>query len=274
MGKPKRSQEEWAYDLWNAYLTGDHSRVGKKVEIARSLFRRLPKDPRCKVCGAPFAGVGGTLVGLLGFHAGRSRFNPSLCDRCEKIVKAHQVGVELQLTMLFADIRGSTTLAESLDASAYHRIIDRFYNAAAEGFVATGAMIDKLVGDEVIGLYVPGIAGLDYVRRAVEAALALLRATGHGSADGPWVPVGVGIHTGRVYIGAVGTSDSMSDITVLGDPVNTTARLASMAGPGELLVSEETAKLCGLTSADWEERSLELKGKSKPVAVKAMSVKA
>src|SRR5690242_1278572 len=93
-------QTAWARMLWYAYLTGDNSQVGSQVEVMRRIFKVLPRDPRCKVCNAPFKGVGGAVVGMMGWSAGRSSFNRSLCDRCEKIVKKYQVGIELDLTML------------------------------------------------------------------------------------------------------------------------------------------------------------------------------
>jgi adenylate cyclase len=240
--KPVNSQTAWADMLWRSYLTGDHSQLDTKVKVIRQVFARLPSPPRCRVCNAPFSGLGGKVVGVFGFGAGRSRYNPSLCDRCEKIVKQYQVGMELQLTMLFADVRGSTNLAEEIGASAFHRLINRFYGASTEVLVKTDALIDKLVGDEVIGLYVPGIAGPDFAQKAVTAARGLLEATGHADPGGPWIPVGAAVHTGTAYVGAVGSSDSMSDIAVLGDAVNTTARLASQAGPGEILISAETRR--------------------------------
>jgi adenylate cyclase len=214
------------------------------------------------------------VVGLLGFGAGRSRFNPSLCDRCEKIVKAHQVGLELQLTMLFADMRGSTTLAEEIGASAFHRLINRYYRASTEVLVKTDALIDKLAGDEVIGLYVPGIAGPEYTRKAVEAARALLEVTGHANPDGPWIKVGIGVHTGTAYVGAVGSSESMSDITVLGDAANTAARLASQAGPGEILISEEACRSAGLNFENYESHTVKLKGRIEPVGIRVIRVTA
>ena len=67
----------------------------------------------------------------------------------------------------------------------------------------SSALVDKLVGDEVIALYVPGVAGEHHPRRAIEAALELLKVTGHGSAEGPWLPIGAGVHTGVASIGAV-----------------------------------------------------------------------
>ncbi len=108
------SQIEWAQTLWHSYLTGDRSQLNMKTRVVRQIFKRLPSEPRCLVCNAPFQGIGSAAVGVFGFGAGRSSFNPTLCDRCEKIVKKQQVGAEIQLTMLFADVRGSTNLAEDI----------------------------------------------------------------------------------------------------------------------------------------------------------------
>lgn len=268
------SQTAWAHVLWHSYLTGDRSQLTAKVKVVREIFRHLPSPPRCRVCNAPFRGAGGMVVSWLGFGGGRSRFNPTLCIRCEKIVKENQVGLELQLTLLFADVRGSTSLAEEIGASAFHRLINRFYQACTEVLVDSGALIDKLVGDEVIGLYVPGIAGPDYTRKAIEAARRLLEVTGHAAPNGPWIPVGAGVHSGPAYVGAVGSSENMSDITVLGDAPNTTARLASQAGPGEILVSEETCRLANLDFEKCELRRLSLKGRTAPIDVRVIRVTA
>ncbi len=271
-GKPSDAQTERASVLWHSYLTGDHSRLDTRVRVVRRVFKHLPSDPRCRVCNAPFRGIGGFVVNLFGFGAGRSRFNPSLCDRCEKIVKRHQVGTEVQLTLLFADVRGSTNLAEEIGASAFHHLINRFYQTSTSVLVETDALIDKLIGDEVVGLYVPGIAGPDHPRKAVEAAHALLEATGHSDPSGPWIQVGAGVHTGTAYVGAVGSSDSVSDITVLGDAANTAARLASLASPGEVLVSDDTYRSGNLDLENCESRTLELKGRREPVAVRVVRV--
>ena len=262
----------FAQMLWQAYLTGDYSNLDPKVRMIRQVFKRLPTDPRCKVCNAPFKGVGGTLVSLVGFGAGRSSFNPSLCDRCEKIVKKYQVGLEMPLTMLFADVRGSTALAEAVGASHFHRLINRYYKVSVEALGKSDALINRLIGDALIGLYVPGIAGPNYVRRAVEGSRALLEATGHAAPDGPWIQVGVGIHTGIGYVGAVGYGDSVSDITVLGDAANVAARLASNAAPGEIIVSKDTCEVGGFTPEDCEIRLLQLKGRTEPLSVRVLRV--
>ncbi|MBN8993677.1 MAG: adenylate/guanylate cyclase domain-containing protein [Rhizobiales bacterium] len=267
----KPTAGERAHVLWQSYLTGDTALLEPRVRMARKIFAALPSPPRCRVCFAPFRGLGGRVVGLFGFGAGKSRFNPTLCDRCEKIVKKHQVGAEVEMTLLFADIRGSTTLAEKIGPTEFHHIVDRFYRASTDILVDTGALIDKLVGDEVVALYAPGIAGEDFARRAIGAARRMLLATGHGTPEGPWLPVGIGIHTGRVYVGAIGSSDGVSDITVLGDPANTAARLASQAGPGEVLVGDETCRLVGLPDDACEKRRLQLKGRAQPADVHVVS---
>ena len=124
----------------------------------------------------------------------------------------------------------------------------------------------------MIGLYVPGIAGPDHTRKAITAARCLLEATGHSGPAGAWIQVGAAVHSGPAYVGAVGSSESMSDIAVLGDAVNTTAWLASQAGPGEILISEETCRQAGLHTTDWETRTLHLKGRSEPVNVRVIRV--
>lgn len=263
---------EWALTLWQAYLTGDHSHLDARVRAVRGLFKRLPSSSRCRVCNAPFQGPAGKVVGLFGFGAGRSSFNPSLCDRCEKIVKRYQVGTEVELTLLFADVRGSTPLAEEIGASAFHHLINRFYAASTGVLVRTNALIEKMIGDEVAGLYVPGIAGPDHARIALDAARDLLEATGHTDPDGPWIKVGAGVHTGTAYVGAVGSSQSVSDITVLGDVANTTARLASQAGAGEILVTQETCLAAGQNLDHCESRQLKLKGRSQVTPVRVIQV--
>jgi adenylate cyclase len=258
-------ETERAYTLWHSYLTGDTSQLSPLVKLVRQVFIHLPSAPRCRVCNAPFHGIGGAVVGVLGFGAGRSSFNPSLCGRCEIIIKKHQVGAEIQLTLLFADVRGSSTLAEEIGVSAFHKLINRYYQACGKVLAESNALVVRLIGDAVIGLYVPGIAGREHARTALESACTLLKDTGHADREGPWIQVGIGVQTGRAYVGAVGSSNMISDITVLGDVANSTARLCSQAQPGEILVSKETYQEARLPSDDCELRLLQLKGRSEPM---------
>lgn len=175
--------------------------------------------------------------------------------------------------MLFVDVRGSTTIAETMNNTEFSILMNRFYEAAINVLVRADAFIDKLVGDEVTALFIPGYAGKDHAQKAVEAGQNLLRVTGYGKSGGPWVPIGVGIHTGLAWVGSiVGTSGAGADFTALGDNVNIAARLASKAKAGEVLISEAAYAASGLDFGELEQRQLELKGKSEPIGVRVMGV--
>lgn len=250
-------------DEWYHMLT-----VGEPgLHRLHQLMRMMPAGPRCKLCEAPFKSWGGFIMRQMGRE--QSKYNPRFCARCDQF--EHPGGAEVVITMLFADVRGSTTLAEKMSARDFGRLINRFYAVATDVLVDTDAMVDRLMGDEVIGLYIPGFAGPQHARLAIQAAQELLRLTGHRNPDGPWLPVGVGIHTGPAYVGVVGGGEgNPSDFTALGDNVNTTARLASQAGTGEIFISEAAYAASGLDLGDLEQRQLELKGKSEPTRVRVL----
>jgi adenylate cyclase len=165
---------------------------------------------------------------------------------------------------LFADIRGSTELAEKLGTTQFSALIARFYDAVTDELLKANALIDRLIGDEVVALFVPVLNGDRHAEAAVQAAKAILEATGHGTSEGPWVPVGVSVHTGNAFVGAVGSA-GVSDITALGDDVNLTARLASVASAGEILITDGARAAAGLPTEGLESRRLDLKGRSEPV---------
>jgi adenylate cyclase len=253
---------------WRKFLeTGEF-----KSEVRqRKFFRYLPSEPRCKFCYAPFHGAGGVLCRVL-LDKGKSKMNPRLCNVCEHYAAENLGGAEIELSMLFADVRGSTTLAEQMGTTEFSRLISRFYQVSTDVMVHSDALVDKLIGDEVTGLYVPGLAGPDHAKMAIEAAKLLLTVTGHADADGPWVPVGAGVHTGEAFVGAVGSEQGLTDITTLGDAPNTAARLASAAATGEIVVSDDAARAAELETSGLEDRSLDLKGKSEPVSVHVIRV--
>jgi adenylate cyclase len=220
------------------------------------------------MCGSPFKGWGGFLMHLLGRD--QSRYNPRYCEKCK--VFEHPGGAEVVLTMLFADVRGSTAMAERMSAREFGQLINRFYKVATQVLIQTDALVDRLMGDEAIGLFLPGFAGPEHPRRAIEAAQELLRLTGNRGAKQPWIPVGIGIHTGSAYVGVVGSEESTADFTALGDNVNVTARLASAANAGEILISEAACVASKLDLDRLERRRLELKGKSEPFHVRVLSI--
>ncbi len=254
-------------ELWHKLLSEGDPNYRK----TRHIHKLLPSNPRCASCYTPFGGFGGLLarVGLYGSQP--SVKNPRYCNACEIFNNKFPGGTEVELTMLFADVRGSTNLAERMSTTEFSRLMNRFYEATINELIQADALIDKIVGDEVIGFFVPGYAGKEHAQRAVEAGKALLRATGHRDAGGPWVPVGVGIHTGLAWIGTIsGANEASSDFTALGDNVNITARLASKALAGEVLISETTYQAAHLDDESLEIRDLELKGKSETVRVRVI----
>jgi len=187
--------------------------------------------------------------------------------------KRYPGGAELEISMLFVDVRGSTGMAEGMSPASFGQLMNRFYKAATDVLIRTDAVIDKLVGDEVIGLYLPLFTGPNHARPAVLAAKELLVATGHAEAEGPWLPIGIGVHTGLAFVGTVGGAEgTVTDITALGDNVNVTARLASVAAPGEALISEAAYAAGGVDFGEMESRQLELKGKSAPIAARVLQV--
>ena len=203
---------------------------------------------------------------------GQSKMNPRMCNVCEHYAADNLGGAEIELSMLFADVRGSTTLAEQMGITEFSRLISRFYQVSTDVMIQSDALVDKLIGDEVTGLYVPGFAGADHAKIAIEAAKLLLTVTGHTDKDGPWVPVGAGVHTGEAFVGAVGSEQGLTDITTLGDAPNTASRLAGAAAIGEIVVSDDAASAAVLDTSDLEGRSLELKGKAEPVAVHVIKI--
>jgi adenylate cyclase len=252
--------------FWRDYLTRGDS-LERRM---RFVFNRLPHDPRCKLCAAPFEGLAAPLMRAMGRR--RSDQNPRMCNACFRFVTTHHGGAEIDCTLLFADIRGSTEIAESMTASAFRDLLDRFYTVASTVVFDHRGTVDKFVGDELVAMFFPLISGDDHARQAVAAARTLLEATGHGSPDGPWVSIGAGIHTAVTWFGAVGQGQRV-ELTAVGDPVNTTARLASLAGAGEILITAAAAAAAGLDPS-LERRSLELKGKSSPTEVMSVRLRA
>jgi adenylate cyclase len=159
-----------------------------------------------------------------------------------------------------------------MSAREFSQLINRFYTVASHALIQSDAMVDRLLGDEAIGLYIPGFAGPEHPRKAIEAAQELLRLTGHRDSRGPWLPVGIGVHTGPAFVGVVGDESSTADFTALGDNVNIAARLASEAGPGEILISEAAYSAAKLNLGDLERRQMELKGKSERIDVHILRV--
>lgn len=249
-------------ERWRSYLNGEDP----APRARRALWGRLPSPPRCELCAAPFKGPFVPLLRLLG----RREFakNPRYCEFCVSSLMAAKGGAEIEMSALFADVRGSMPLAERLGPSRTHGVIDRFYTTGVDVLVHGGAMVDRFMGDQIVGYFVPLYAPA-HARSAIETGLALLSATGEGAGGEPWIPIGVGVHTGRSFIGTVGRPGGLLELTALGENINIAARLASVAAAGELLCSEASYAASGLEHPA-ERREVTLKGVSNPVAVRVL----
>jgi adenylate cyclase len=256
--RPDPGSSEW----WRQMLTDPDYHF----ERYRRLFLRLPSPPHCKICGAPFAGPGGFVMGRLGFRPWDK--NPSICRTCIATIGRYPPdGAEIDCTLLFADIRSSTDLAEHSSASDFAVLLRRFYQVGSAAVVAENGIVDKFVGDEVMGLFIPAFAPR-HALAAVRTARRLLLATGHGGHDRPWLPIGVGVHSGAAFVGSVAVESQVTDFTALGDTVNLASRLASSAGSGEVYVSEAAARAAGLPESIGEARQVELRGHEAPIIVR------
>jgi adenylate cyclase len=252
-------------DVWRRLLLG----TDPSVLRLRRRHRRIPSAPRCKMCAAPFGPPGGLVLRYLG-HA-RWAKNPKYCEGCFRTLQANHGGAEVDCSLLFADVRGSTTLAEGMRPAQFRAAMGRFYDEAFAALIDYNAIVDKFVGDEVIGIFIPAYTGHEHARHAIDAANRLLEVTGHGRSSEPWIPIGVGVNTGVAFVGSVGRGPD-TELTAMGDAVNVTARLAAAAGPGEILVTTEAAAAAGAVTTGRDQRSLQLKGKSDATEVVVMTL--
>lgn len=248
--------EDWeAYFKLNAHTA---ARAGQRV------FRMLPTDPRCAICGAPFAGLGSRLVRPLGYRP--SRKSPHLCETCVEL--SPPGGMSMEIGVLFADIRGFTGLSEATDPEQISALLRRFY-ACAEEILFPQALIDKLIGDEVMALYIPMFGRMhDPARVMFDHARELLARVGYGSTDGPFLEVGIGLDFGEAFVGNIGKR-SLHDFTAVGDVVNTASRLQGQAEGGEILLSNRLADTLGETPG--ERVDVAVKGKTQPVVAYRIS---
>jgi adenylate cyclase len=182
MSSKSEEDKKVANELWYWYLTGEQKHGFPKSyefwrDFNRLVYSILPGDTRCFECNLPLTGSGAAIMGPLGMKG--SRFSPELCAWCEASIRKLEGGAEVEITILFADMRGSTSLAESSEINEFKDIIQRFYKVSTDVILEDGGMVNRLMGDQVIGLFVPRFSGQNHAHAAIGAAQDLLRATGH-----------------------------------------------------------------------------------------------
>lgn len=249
---------------WETYI-----RFGSQPSMRayKRVLHALPSSPRCGYCGAPFAGVGARFMRPLGYRP--SRKNPNICSNC--VETAPPGGMTMEIGVLFADLRGFTFESESRTPAEVSIELRRFY-AHAEKVFFPEAVIDKLIGDEVMALYLPMLLAPattridDGVRQHIahvmlEHSRELLERVGYGSLTGPAFQIGIGLDFGEAFIGNIGDT-AVLDFTAVGDVVNTASRLQSHAASGEVLLSARLARL--VPGPVGVPELIELKGKQEP----------
>lgn len=249
-------------EQWRRILTG----ADPSLPHLRRWWRRLPSSPRCKMCAAPFHGPGALLTRAI-MH-GRSGTNPLVCNLCFTGLRDEPGGAEIDLSILFADVRGSTALAERTSAVEFRRLLQRYYGIASKAIETNGGIVDKYLGDGVMALFIPVIAGENHAMRAVAAAEELLAGVRHSELVAAGFEVGAGVHTGTAFVGTIGSGDEL-DFTALGDPVNVAARLGSVAAPDVLVVSRSAWDAAGRSGADDEGRrsTVDIAGRASPLEI-------
>ena len=230
------------------------------LKKAQWIFRRLPHNPRCKFCQNPFQGVGGRITAMMGRRP--SRKNPNLCQYCFDHMPPG--GIEIDIGIVFADVRSSTAMGERVTPTEFAERLNRFYAAATDVLITHDGIVDKLIGDEVMGLFIGGLAGSDYRRKAALAAIDLA-----GAVEG--LPVGVAANAGVAFVGNVG-SGSVQDFTALGDPVNVAARLQSHAAPGEVVLAADLYSLVSDEHPVARTERVEVRGREEPIDIAVLAV--
>jgi adenylate cyclase len=236
-------------EQWERILRGDGA-LAVAVRLNRRLFGLFPSPWRCKSCNAPFRGPASGTFRWIGYSP--SAKNPAVCARC--IERAPTGGAVVPVSVVMADVRGYTQMTEGLPPARVPEAMNRFYEASSRALSAAEALLGQIEGDLVMGVFVPGLAGRNFRRKAVEGAIRLLRTV-------DWLGVGAGIASGDEFVGNVG-GGGFKDFTALGDVTNVAARLTAQAAPHEILMDAMTYAAVAADHPVAERRELVLKGKT------------
>src|SRR5213080_1493209 len=219
---------------WLAILRGE-SALALPQRAGRRIFGLMPSAARCKFCNAPFKGRYAGALKTIGYTP--SRKNPRICARC--IEHAPEGGAIVPVTVLFADVRGYTALCERLEPGEVASFVQTFYETSSAALLAHEGLLGQIAGDEIEGVFVPGLAGSHYRRKAVEAARSLVRAVRYMESTRGSLEVGIGVASGEEFVGNV-AGGGYKDFAAVGDVTNTAARMTTSARNGQIVVDAET----------------------------------
>jgi len=180
-------------------------------------------------------------------------------------------GINQKITVLFADIRGFTLLAENENPERIVELLNRYFTMMSELIFEHGGTLDKYIGDGLMAIFgAPTVSPMD-ATNAIKCAVAMqknlvelnekLKAEGYRE-----IGVGIGLHTGIATVGYIG-SDKRSEYTAIGDTVNLASRLESLAASGEILITEATAKESLESFRLVERQAIKVKNRLQPVTL-------
>lgn len=244
---------------------------------------KSPQSRICKGCWeqmripVPLRGPASMPFRVFGIRP--SRMNPNTCTVCElmftRVMKARKITVDV--SVLFADLRGYTSLSQSLSSDNVSTLLDAFYDECAAAIWEFDGLLNKTLGDAIMAIFNFPIRHQDHAERAVLAAREIQRRcrsrrellfAENSGLDGSELGVGIGIDSGESSFGEFGRSHR--DLTAIGTVVNTAARAQSAAEPGGILVTKTVYDRARRQTAGSEGRNYQLRGFEKPIELYAV----
>jgi adenylate cyclase len=198
--------------------------------------------------------------------------SPNLVDEIVKgTLHLDQGGSSREVTMLFADIRGFTSMSERHTPEQMVATLNAYFELMVDVLFKHGGTLDKYVGDEIIGLFGAPVALPDAPLRAVRASLDMLKALDEFNRTREKqgqerIAIGIGLNTGRVIAGAIGSSRTLQ-YTVIGDAVNLASRLCNVAKAGEIIISPSTMGACESLIVAEQREPVQVKGKAEVIQI-------
>jgi adenylate cyclase len=249
------AREEGNEELWHQVFQIGHPVLAQK----QRRYSMLPGRTRCKMCYAPLNGFGGWITKRMGLEA--SSRNPLFCNACDGFLKAFPGGAEVDLAIMFCDLRGSVEISSRMSPKEFKELIVFMRETIIPVLWRSEGFVLQFQGDSIIGVWPPGFSGEDYVKKAVEGAFKMTEVLKSATFKGESVPVGIALHSGRAYLGTVASvGNDLQEISAFGYDVNVAARLSDAAKAGEVLISEAALNAAGRQNEVVDLQSFELKG--------------
>lgn len=199
------------------------------------------------------------------FGIKKSRMHPNLCTICESMFTTVKKGkqIDVNTTILFADLRGYTHMSQHLDSSMMNEVLHAFYDACSGAVWERDGIVNKFIGDAVLAIFnFPLVRDL-HAHNAVHAAIRLqeqfqIIRESISLPEGHEMGIGIGIHTGHCNIGEVG--NAYKDFTAVGAVVNLASRIQNAAESGEIIITEDVYQIVMDEFPNLPSRTFQLKG--------------